>query len=316
MLAWASIFVLARCSEPSFIQSLRALIETKKYDQAAPVLNILIETDERSSYKWTVVKLINDFSSLTQKIFLEGIHWHHASRILFLLDASRTQIESELITLESLIAWRPLISMLNDFSSEVKHNTDARIETYLCQNYSRDQILPFFHLLKYRLQTACILDPYLALQAIVTQPEAILQIYSYYVLNIQFWNFEGLTPQEKEDIKKFSRKSITINCTSNPLGFVELLYLVAFRIKDFDASDQFIRNYEDIDKFERFYEVRKGQVHSTGFAQETKTREYFDFCHSLLDRSFACIYTDAASSWLREPGLMVEKMIDYILPKS
>lgn len=316
MLAWASVFVLARCSEPSFIQGLRALIETKKYSQAVPVLNILIETDEHSSQKWAAVKLINEFSALTQKIFLEGDHWHQASRILLLLDASRLQIETDVITLEGVLAWRPLVSMLGEFSREVQNKKDARIETYLCQHHSRDEVLPFFHLLKLRLQSTSLLDPYLALQSIVTQPEAILQIYSYYVLGIQFWNFEGLSSEDKEAVKMFSRKSITINCTSNPLGFVELLYLAAFMSKDFDTSDQFIRNYEDIDKFERFYEVRKGQVHSTAFAQETKTREYVDFCHVLVTRAYACIYPDASISWLQEPGLVVEKMIDNILPNS
>ncbi|WP_273860954.1 hypothetical protein [Pseudomonas sp. LA5] len=316
MLAWASVFVLARQSEPSFIQGLRLLIDTKKYDQAAPVLEILIETDERSSHKWEAVKLVNDFSSLTQKLFLEGVHWHQASRILFLLDAIRQQIESEALTLESVLAWRPLVSMLSDFSREVQNNRDARIETYLCQNYTREEVLPFFHLLKLRLQSTSLLDPYLALQSIVTQPEAILQIYSYYALGIEFWNFEGLAPEEKEKIKGFSRKSITINCTSNPLGFVELLYLAAFRTKDLDTSSQFIRGYEDIDKFEKFYEVRKGQVHSTAFAQEARTREYVDFCHTLIERAFECIYPDVSTSWLQEPGLMVGKLINHILPKS
>ncbi len=316
MLAWASVFVLARCSEPSFIQGLRALIEAKRYDQAAPVLNILIETDAHSSQKWAAVKLINEFSALTQKIFLEGVHWHQASRILFLLDANRRQIETEVITLEGVLEWRPLVSMLGEFSREVQNKKHARIETYLCQHHSRDEALPFFHLLKLRLQSTYSLDPYLALQTIVTQPEAILQIYSFYVLGIQFWNFEGLNSEEKEAVKQFSRKSITINCISNPLGFVELLYLTAFRTKDLDTSNQFIRNYDDIDKFERFYEVRKGQVHSTAFAQEAKTREYVDFCHALVERAFACIYPDASNTWLQHPGLVVEKMIDNILPSS
>ncbi|WP_346832444.1 hypothetical protein ABDX87_08295 [Pseudomonas abietaniphila] len=316
MLAWASVFVLARHSDPSFTKGLRALIEAKKYNQAVPILDILIETDEHSSHKWAAVKLVNEFSSLTQKLFLEGAHWHQANRILFLLDASRQQVESEGLTLQNILAWRPLVSMLDAFSREVQNNKDVRIENYLCQHYTREEILPFFHLLKLRLQSTSMLDPYLALQSIVTQPEAILQIYAYYVLGIQFWNFEGLIPEEKEEVKQFSRKSITINCTSNPLGFVELLYLAAFRTKDIDTSTQFIRNYEDIDKFEQFYEVRKGQVHSTAFAQEAKTREYLDFCYALIERAFQCIYPGSSSSWLQEPGLMVGKMIDHIVPNA
>ncbi len=176
--------------------------------------------------------------------------------------------------------WSNIANLLSRYFEQKEKFHNLRVEQFVCE--SKDvNVLDLLLLLQARLTDANKHDPFYALQAVISHPESLLQLYCYFKFKIKFWRFDGPEIAEKS-ITDFIKRPFISPDTSSTLGYATLLFISTYISINDDIDNALVKSFQDMEGYLKIYELRKDQVHSTAFIKNSEWNEYRDFCSTMI----------------------------------
>lgn len=281
MIAWACSERLAFNASTWYEEHLISSLEKESPQYVFRLIDNLPSSNKIVNDKKEALKLLSAFLEAAGP-YVDN--WENARRILqqFCELAKFSDSEDVKNAWKSLQLWSPLIDLMCDFSYAKKSDPNLRLEEFSIVNRPVGNFFSLLQLLQLRLEKARTLTPYLALKSVVEQPESLLQLYSYKLVEVCFWKFEGMSDIEQAAISDLVKKPFRAPKKNVRLGFTEILYLIFLKLKQVNVEDRLFENHQELLEIEKLYEERKQQVHSTAFASLDNWTEYEKICSRWL----------------------------------
>lgn len=309
MLAWAAASEMSKSTDSSWAITLTFLYQDENFDAAMSMIEVMYGADKVNSNYWVALRDLTIFCKSTSDVFSNSDQWSTARRKLTKLLGSNKlpgQVVQSFTVLES---WRPISELLSNFLSCKKNKADLRIENYICESGRKEYVLPFLQLLALRLEAAESHDTFQSLQSIMTAPESLLQIYSFFELGICFWKFPGISEESSKRLEEIARKPYRI--TAQVLGYSDLAHLIVLKGEVGGEANCLISNQDELDNVLAKYEVRKENSHSTAFTEAVTCQQYRMFLGDLLERYFKLLSAKTVDKNLVSPISCALELLKY-----
>ncbi|WP_288519893.1 hypothetical protein [uncultured Pseudomonas sp.] len=281
MLAWASHQELAKSQSHSWLPGLLALIKSKDLTAARALIFISEETEKNALYEhWRAVAIALDFSMVGDKLFSSDVNWLEMEQGLCKLRAMLAELNVWDCSFElPFQQWGRMFKLLDSFKLD-SATTNTRFEDFVCNQIPLQDLGTVFQLWRARLDASKAYEAYQRHLSVVTIPESVMQVYSYFRHGIQFWNYQGLAADEDKRFKRFVKYDY--NLPKGRLGYTDLVHLIAFLSVETAETDALLGEKEVVVALGQ-YETRKTFAHSTAFASLEGCEAYHRFCEKLLE---------------------------------
>ncbi|HIC9078731.1 TPA: hypothetical protein ACW7Y6_003276 [Klebsiella aerogenes] len=177
--------------------------------------------------------------------------------------------------------WLNISNLLSSYFQQKSKNAGLRVEQFVCET-NTTQLSDLLALLEMRLLDADQNPPFYALQAVISHPESLLQLYCHSKFNLKFWKFDGLEV-DCSDISNFIRRPFVMPSKDSTLGFATLLFLSTYLSAKDNMQNVLVQEFDEMEKYLNIYELRKDQVHSMAFIKNSDWSEYRNFCQKMID---------------------------------
>jgi len=280
MIVRACIEAVARENTTSLSNDVRSTFECGNFERAHELLEA-ISTQGEPNHLLEAAKLLCQFAIATDAYIGD---WAPARAILNEFENLVNCCESEEIRFawELLDSWVALSDFMCDFRHSKKNDQNLRLEQFAAQSSQVTSIKCVLQLQRLRLKNASKLQPYLALKSVVEQPESLLQLYVYVKFNINFWKYGGMLDSDARAISALVKKPFRAPKKEARLGFIEMLYIVFWKERDFPCDGNLLSSYSELMQIEAHYEQRKEQVHSTSIVAVEDWVMYAKLCDKWL----------------------------------
>ena len=171
-------------------------------------------------------------------------------------------------------------NLLSSYFQQKSKNAGLRVEQFVCET-NTTQLSDLLSLLEMRLLDADQNQPFYALQAVISHPESLLQLYCHSKFNLKFWKFDGLEV-DCSDISNFIRRPFVMPSKDSTLGFATLLFLSTYLSAKDNMQNVLVQEFNEMEKYLNIYELRKDQVHSMAFIKNSDWSEYRNFCQKMI----------------------------------
>lgn len=317
LLAWAAIDHLACKHDAKYVVSLTTAVQEGRRKEVVAQLAILANNSNPNWEIWKTLELLCRFHDAADPTSLD--HWDKAAKYLSEIKslAERTENLQVRSISQQLEKWGALTQFMSNFLKEMKTRPNETLERFVCSEPGTEKKSELFLvLLNLRLKRASHLNALEALNAVISQPESLFQVYCQLKLAVCFWNYSGMDEMEASRIK------ITLKHPYNPpkkgatLGFFDMLCLNLVRCDAIPNQERLLLNDTEFHRFEMLYKVRSEQVHNTTFVTPSDWIEYRDYCRELLGRLTNVLFGSTISIDLPEPMECFSQLAGSLVPSS
>ncbi len=291
MLAWASVQKLETSNQAIFLRDLFKTIEADELDSALSSISPLANLEGQNQALWLCLEALCQFFA---KANPNGDQWIDASIAVEEIKRLATEFELEPIRAVSdmLMAWRPLINLMIEFSARRSGGTQTRFEDLVCEKNSLENAKLFLQRLRLKSSRANRLvqtkkqDYHDARASILSHPESLLQVYSHVKFGIKFWKYEPL-----QDIKAtiFLGRTFKPPVSGKRLEFTELLFLYNHQLACVTPEEGLFENDAAMGEICDLYQDRSEQSHSTTVVTANDWSRYYQTCSGLIERFWRTI---------------------------
>ena len=150
-------------------------------------------------------------------------------------------------------------------------------------------------------------SPYLATVAMLTIPEALMQIYSAIKLDLRYWDAPPVNEPALAEIRLLSQKhDYQWPSSGSTLNLGDLITIgwARMNLSHLPAKERLATDFGDLDRLQQFYtQYRNPLAHRLTTVKENQAIRYADQCRSLLIHVSAILTPDVPSAKLPLPPL-------------
>jgi hypothetical protein len=284
MLGWACVDSLIESEDERFSNFVRFLFKDRKYSKILELADNANPPTNSFKRKWLGMKLLANFGQCSDPF---DPAWASLAQVLvevatYIDDSSG---HDGYVDLRPLLEWRDLVGLMLRYQAAKQKRPSLRMEDFVCEeNRLESDFSSFLQLLQLRFFRASEMEDYFAVKSIVEQPESSLQIYCYLQHGLTFWSCAELAETIGDRISAAMRRQFKLPAQGSRIGFVELMYLSFQLSRDAGTVDSFAPDFKAIEKINRLYDIRKDQVHGTGFVEPKDALAYRAWCGEWLQK--------------------------------
>ncbi|WP_323143617.1 hypothetical protein [Massilia phyllosphaerae] len=310
MLVWACNNEIMRDSASWYIQQMQECFikgTPEDFDLLLDSVEIAKTDMDHGKYQLSILKRFSD------AINPFDADWVKVAKILDEFTGFCLSHESDSATyLNSYFSeWKILCKSMNSFRVEAD-KTGVRLEQFSLSSGSNEITLALIDFLEIRLNFAKNnFTPYVAMKSVVEMPETILQIYSYLVCGIRFWDFDTGNEYDVKKISQLIHMDFKMPRPRAQLSFFEILCLIYVKTQDISAQSRLFQTFEEFSNIQKIYEERKRQVHSTALIEHIDWTAYEKFCRGWLAKIRQCAGAEGRAK-PRSPHVVFDDLLKRV----